>query len=115
MTEKTHKPPAHLGRKAKAWFTKVAGEFVFQSEAEWRLLEEAAGCIDRLEQSRKAIEDHGLLIATGTGSQKPNPAVNIERDCRTLLARLIRELRLGDQADEESSRFPRISPKQKRA
>ena len=90
------KPPSHLNRRAKDWWRKLVSEFEFQTEADWRLLEEAAGCVQRIEECRAVIKEKGLMIPTGTGSWKPNPATNIERDCRILLARLLRELRLND-------------------
>lgn len=104
----TREPPAHLGEAAKAWFRRIVEEFSFESEAEWKLLEEAAGCIDRIEQARRAIRRHGLLVKGGTGGLKPNPATIIERDCRVLLCRITRELRLNEPPVEES-RLPRIA------
>jgi phage terminase small subunit len=106
-------PPKHLSQAAKKWWSKLVSEFDFQSEAEWRLLEEAAGCVQRIDQCRRAVEKRGLLIATGTGSWKPNPATNIERDNRILLSRLLRELRLGEPA-EIDNRLPHLSGKSKR-
>jgi phage terminase small subunit len=102
------KPPDHLSDPAKAWFSAIVTEFSMESEAEWRLLEEAAGCVQRIDEARAAIQEHGLLIETGTGSWKPNPAVVIERDCRTLLARLLRELRLNGTELTEN-RPPRLN------
>jgi len=101
-------PPEHLGQAAKAWFRQIVREFDFETEAEWKLLEEAAGCVDRLEQCRRAIRRHGLLVKGGSGGLKPNPATVIERDCRVLLCRITRELRLGEPAQEDP-RIPRIA------
>jgi phage terminase small subunit len=101
------KPPKHLSRKAKSWFNSIASQFEFGSEAEWSLLEQAAGCLDRIDQAREEIVEHGLLVPTGNGSFKPNPATNIERDNRILFARLLRELRLNEPPTDD--RPPRIS------
>ncbi|MCD4728164.1 MAG: P27 family phage terminase small subunit [Pirellulales bacterium] len=103
---KTRQPPAYLSREAKTWFRRVANDFSFDTEVEWQLLAEAAGCVERIGQARTEIKKHGLIVTAGSGSLKPNPAVNVERDCRILLARLTRELRLVDPADDE--RIPRI-------
>jgi phage terminase small subunit len=104
--DKQRKPPAYLTSKARRWFRAVAGEYVFQHEPEWALLEMAAATLDRIDQARKAIADHGLIVPTGQGDVKPNPAANLERDNKILLCRIMRELRLADPADE--SRIPRI-------
>lgn len=104
---KPRKPPTFLSTKARRWWSAVAGEFVFQSEPEWELLTQAAATIDRIDQARKAISQHGLMVPTGQGGLKPNPAANLERDNKILLCRIMRELRLGDPADDESNRPPR--------
>lgn len=106
MSEKQKKPPAWLSAKSRRWFTAVAGQFVFETEAEWSLLEQAAGVLDRLDEARAAIAEHGLLVPTGQGGLKPNPAANLERDNRILLARLLRELRMSEPGDD--SRIPGI-------
>ena len=106
--EKPRKPPAHLGRQAKAWYTRTTEDFDFESAAEWQLLEEAAGCLDRIRQAREAIDRDGLTTSTGSGGVKPHPAVQMERDYRTLFARLCRELRLTIPSDDDASRPPRL-------
>lgn len=107
MNTKTRRPPAHLSREAKSWFRAIAEEMRFDNAAEWQLLADAAGCLERIDQSRVEIQKHGLLVPTGQGSWKPNPAVNIERDNRILFARLCRELRLVEPSEDESNRIPR--------
>lgn len=99
--KKARTPPAYLGREAKKWFRQVADEFEFGNEVEWQLLIEAAGCVERIGQARKEIEKHGLIVIAGSGGLKPNPATNIERDCRILLSRLVRELRMTEPSEED--------------
>ena len=106
---KLPKPPKHLGQSGRAWYRKIAADFVFSSSAELELLAQAAECLDRIDQARQAIAEHGLLIATACGkstSYKPNPATAAERDFRTLFARLNRELGLIG-AQEDDPRIPR--------
>ncbi len=102
------KPPVHLTREGKAWFKKTAEEFCFETSAEWQLLEEAAGCLDRIRQCRERIAAEGLTVPTASGC-KPHPCLAGERDFRILFSRLCRELRLGESAGDENNRPPRLS------
>ena len=104
---KVKKPPSHLSKEARAWFRRTAEEFCFQTSAEWQLLEEAAGCIDRITQCRERIATDGLTVKTAHGC-KPHPCLAVERDNRILFSRLCRELRLGEPSDDESNRVPRM-------
>ena len=72
------------------------------------LLTRAAECWDRGEQARKAIARQGLTIKTQGGGRKLNPAVRVESDCRTGLARLLRELDLDIEAPRAGSRPPAL-------
>ncbi|MFO0960870.1 MAG: P27 family phage terminase small subunit [Isosphaeraceae bacterium] len=76
------------------------------------VLEEA---VERWHVAREAIRRYGLLIPTGTGSHKPNPAVNQAAKASDQIARLLAELgltpasaaRMGakPEADDEFDRF----------
>lgn len=113
QSDKRRKPPAHLSRRAKQWWNTVTSDFVFETASEWELLEQCAGCIQRIDESRAAIEQHGIVIKAGTGSLKPNPAVAVERDCRTLLARLFRELHISDIQQEPTNKPQPVSSRKR--
>jgi len=104
----TRKPPAYLKRDGRAWFKAIAQEYVLTSAAEWELLGQAAAILDRLRECAAQIAKDGLTVATAAGGLKPHPCANLERDCKTLFARLCRELRLHDPADDDDARPPRI-------
>jgi len=106
MKTTDRKPPVFLSGKARRWWREVVGEFSFDSAPEWQLLELAAGTLDRIDEARKAIAEHGLMVPTGQGGLKPNPAANLERDSKILFARLCRELRLGEPVADDT-RLPR--------
>jgi phage terminase small subunit len=94
MDEQRRKPPDYLGQHAAEWFSAVAKEFVFSDEPAWSLLEQAAACLDRLDECREAIARDGLTVPTGAGGVKPHPALIVERDQKSLFCRLLKELRV---------------------
>ena len=100
-------PPDHLSNEARAFWADVAEGYELE-DRHFRLLTLAAEALDRAAQARAAIEKHGLLIETGAGSLKPNPAVAIERDARIGFARLCRELDLDADAPFRDARPPAL-------
>lgn len=110
---KPKRPPTHLSRRAKEWWKLTASQFVFDSESEWTLFEQCAGCVQRIDESRRDIEKHGIVVVGGTGSLKPNPAVAIERDCRVLLARLFRELHISDLHEATKEQVPQVATRRR--
>jgi len=100
--------PKTLGSAGRTWFRRTCQEFEFTTAAELQLLTQAAACLDRLQECRASIKEHGLLVKAGSGGWKPNPSVSAEIQYRTLFARLCRELRLCEPPQEEV-RPPRIS------
>lgn len=92
MTEK-QKPPAHLSAQSRRWFAQVAADYQLESH-HLRLLQSAAECWDRAQEARKLVTKDGLCHRDRHGNLRPHPGVQIERDNRTLFARLLRELSL---------------------
>ena len=89
----------HLSAAAKNWWREVTREYDLSGH-HLRLLESACACMDRAELARLAVAIEGMTFVDANGVIKSNPACSIERDARTLLARLIRELNLDqDVAD----------------
>jgi phage terminase small subunit len=97
--------PRHLATREarKLWRSTVEA---FHVEAHhMALLEQACTCMDRL-VARVAIQRDGITVRDRFGVPKANPACAIERDARIALARLLRELQLGDEADLDNTIRP---------
>lgn len=101
-------PPDHLSKEAKAWWNSVTADYELEPH-HLRLLQCAAEAWDRMQQARQALADHGGLTFTdASGGIKAHPCVAMERDARTLFARLVRELDLDAGAPAERSRPPAL-------
>jgi P27 family predicted phage terminase small subunit len=92
---KRPKIPEYIGDAGRAWLRRVySSDNVSISLHDMDALWAAASCLDRIEQARDAITEHGIICRTADDSLKPNPACAIERDQKTLFARLSREIGL---------------------
>lgn len=89
------KAPNSLGDSGKEWWKKAVKLFEF-SAPELALLEEAALCLDRLEQARAVIDRDGLTYLDPKRGPRMRPEVVIERDCRAAFARLCKQLEIGE-------------------
>jgi phage terminase small subunit len=95
----------HLSKSAKAWWTSI--ETPWQLEAHnLEVLTLAAGCLDRITEARVALAKDGSITYDRHGMAKCHPSVLIERDQKSLFARLTRELNWSEPS--EDSRPPRI-------
>ena len=65
-----------------------------------RLLTLACEALDRCEEARVALAEHGTTYVDRFGCPKPRPKVAIERDSRVAAARLFRELALDDTPED---------------
>ncbi len=95
MKTKKRPIPSFLGKPGKTWLRQIVNDFDFASESDWATAVQAAGTLDRIDQARAAIKEHGLLVLTDRGALKKNPAVSIERESKILFTRLCAELKLG--------------------
>src|SRR5262245_51917633 len=100
------RPPRHLSDESRAWFAHVTKEFDLESH-HLKLLQAAAECWDRASEARTLLKEQGLVFTDRHGHLRPNPATVIERDNKTLFARLVRELGL-DVVDPDDSRPLRV-------
>jgi phage terminase small subunit len=101
--------PRHLSRRSKAIFRAVVDDYALEREPHAvAILRQACEAIDRAEQARRRIEQDGAYLPDRFGQLKPHPALAVERDAKTLTARLLRELSLGDQFIAET-RLPRTN------
>jgi P27 family predicted phage terminase small subunit len=63
-----------------------------------KLLQALCEAWDRLQQAREILARDGVTFQDDRGNFRSHPAVNIERDARTAVARLTRELDLDSEA-----------------
>jgi P27 family predicted phage terminase small subunit len=61
-----------------------------------KLLQLACEAWDRAQGARAVVAKQGLTVTNARGDVKAHPLIAVERDARTLFARLIRELDLDD-------------------
>src|ERR1700682_6032183 len=89
------KPPKHLRPETPRWFAAVSERFELEQH-HFRLLKLAAEALDRAEQAREALPEHGTVFNDRFGSPRARPEIAIERDSRIAFARLLRELGIDD-------------------
>ena len=100
------KPPKHLSNDAKDFWRQVLRDFQLEDH-HVRLLTGACECLDRATQARETVARDGPFFKTRYGEIRPHPGLQVERDQKTLLARLLRELNLDtDLPSEPYSRPP---------
>jgi P27 family predicted phage terminase small subunit len=88
--------PSHLSPTSRKLWRRIADDY-FSGQGEDTALLVLTAMLeakDRCDQARVIIEAEGLVVPTGTGSVKPHPAVNIEKEARLQLIRAARELGL---------------------
>ena len=100
------RPPAHLSKEGKALWRRLNETFVLENH-HLPVLAAALGALDRAEQARKILDAEGLVAADRFGQKKVHPAALVERDNRSLAARLLRELAL-DVPGNNDARPPRL-------
>src|SRR5262245_41967900 len=94
-TTKPPRPPAHLSRARKAWWSRMVAEFDLAGSAHTLdLLTIAAEALDRRQQARETIAEAGPYFINSRGEPRPHPALAIERDSAVTFARSLRELAL---------------------
>jgi len=102
---KNPEPPEHLSRRSRAFWRRISADYVLETH-QLELLRHACEAMDVADRARAELEGSSLVVADRYGQLRPHPAVNIARDARLGLARLLRELNLDIGAEE--SRPPRI-------
>ena len=102
------KAPAHLSKDARAWWRAVTSEYLLEPH-HLRLLQAAAEAWDRAQGARQEVAAYGsLTITDSNGNMRAHPLIAVERDSRTLFARLVRELDLDAEGPAERARLPAI-------
>lgn len=98
-------PESLSSRSADLWSTVVA-DYVLEP-LELELLRLCLEALDRVDDARAEIDQHGPFVVDRFGSRKPSPALAAERDARIAYARLWRELALdGPPAADSRPRRP---------
>jgi P27 family predicted phage terminase small subunit len=96
-----------LSAEAAVWWLSVVRDYSLEPH-HLRLLQAACEAWDRCQQAREEVKANGLTFKDNAGNLKANPAVAIERDARTLFARLVRELDLDAEGPAERARPPAL-------
>jgi P27 family predicted phage terminase small subunit len=103
----THKAPSHLSQATRVWWSSIVSSYELEGH-HLRLLQACCESWDRCEEARKILAKQGLTIAGSRGGLQAHPAVQIERDARTLFVRCLRELDLDSEPVPERSRPPAL-------
>jgi P27 family predicted phage terminase small subunit len=102
----TPRAPAHLSKAQRALWRHVIGVYELEPH-HVKLLTLLCEALDRGDEARQAIASDGAYLPDRFGQLKAHPAVAVERDARTAVARLTRELDL-DGSPEPDPRPPRL-------
>lgn len=103
---KLARPPAHLSAEMKKFWRRTVETFVFE-EHELRQLQLACEHLDGADQARRQYTAEGRTYLDARGKPRPHPCVGQHRDHSIAAARILRELRLSEPAND--ARPPRIA------
>lgn len=84
---------AHLRAETRAFFDSVTENYELE-EHQKKILLSACECWDRVTEAKERIEKDGAYVRDRFDQLKAHPGIIVERDNRTLFARLMRELNL---------------------
>lgn len=98
------KAPSHLSKSAITWWNEVVSRWVLEPH-HIKVLQAACEAWDRMQQARRIIDKHGILIQNRYGNLTANPAVAIEKDSRTAFLRAVRELDLDIDPPSDAPRL----------
>lgn len=92
MTLNPTKPPAHLGRDGRKWWSELVKEYGIRDSAGLALVGTACECLDRLREAQAAVEKTGALVPDRYGSLKLNPGLALEKDARNGMLAALKQL-----------------------
>lgn len=88
-------PPKHLSAEAAEWWRRTVQEYTFApGDPGLLLLLSALEAFDRMREAQRQLARDGITTTDRFGQVRQHPATMIERDARTAMARLIRQLGL---------------------
>lgn len=102
------KAPAHLSAESKKFWRWAAEAFILEPH-DLQPLQLACENLDGAAAARRQLEVEGRTYLDARGKPRTHPAVAQHRDCSVVAARILRELRLSEPADD--ARPPRIGDK----
>lgn len=100
ISRKAPKPPAHLSRAARKWWSDIMVAYEIEDHAV-AIVTAAAESWDRKEAARKVLAAEGMTVDCRDG-KKTHPCVGIERDSRLAFLRAVRELCLSAEDPDEN-------------
>lgn len=97
MTDKP-RTPAHLAAAGRTLWRAVVDTYELRAD-ELLVLEKACRTADDSARLDAALRDAPLMVTGSTGQQRHNPLLHEARQTRALLAALLKQLALPDEAD----------------
>ena len=95
------KPPKHLRAATRRWWEEVFNSYELESH-HLKLLTAAGESWDRAVQARETLAKEGAYYTNRFSEPRSHPALAVERDSKTIFARLVRELNLDIHPPEEN-------------
>jgi len=89
-----------LGTTGKAFRRDVLKDWDITEAHDTERLFQAAHCLDRIEACSAEIEKNGAFYETTSGQKKPNPAILVEKELKSLFCRIIKDLKLVHEDDD---------------
>lgn len=99
---KKNRSTIKLGTVGAKFRRDILREFEISECQDFRRLDLAAQCLDRIETCRKEIEADCEFILDRFGIKKEHPALKVERDQKVIFCRIIREMSLDIEQPKES-------------
>ena len=99
---RTPGPSIELGKAGLKFRKQILKDFVIEERHDLKRLDLAAHCLDRIAECQDIVKKEGLIILDRFEQKKEHPAAKIERDNKTLFVRILRELGLDLEKQEES-------------
>jgi len=87
------KPPAHLSRRARDWWKRIAGEWNLD-DAGLLILQSAMEAFDRMVEAQALIKKDGAVVEDRFGQLKVHPGALVERDSRSAMLAALKALHL---------------------
>ncbi len=104
--EAENEPPEHLSPSTADWWREITEDYLLEPH-HLKLFCLACEALDRYEEARAVIAEHGITYQDRFDQPKARPEVAVERDSRIAVSRLLRELQL-DVEPPAGSRPPGI-------
>lgn len=99
------KPPAHLGKGGKKFWTDIHKEYEFSDSAELALVVAASECLDRMEAAKQAIKDYGEITLDRYWQPRVSPACELERRAKGQFLQILKQLGLEDDGQHIDRRY----------